>query len=206
MPFVDAVREENGLSDTRLNGVGDATVNLLWRPFYEPEHQLNGLILVAGITFPTGDEEDQPLVGLGNPEVFQEGTGAYQLNLGIGYSKLVGEWNYKFNASMTTALNESDQGYEPADFYFANVSVGRALNDVLSFDVGLLYSHGDDDRFQGARLITGYEQLALKTGLVWQIDDAYSVSTAVELPLYTNVNETQIGAGTLFRLGVSRSF
>lgn len=206
IPFIDGLREENGVPDKTISGLGDISVSVIWSPFTESASSLKGLSFNGGFILPTGDSAEQPLVGVANPSVFQLGTGSYQLTLGANYTWGADDWNYRLDLNTTIPLNESSENFKPAAMYYGSISAGRAINDDLSFRLGLNVSYLEDDQFNGADLVTGYTAIAAKLGLVWQINDDLALSSSVSVPVYRDVNQTQIAAGTLFQLGVSRSF
>jgi len=178
----------------------------MWSPFTEKTSSLKGLSFNGGFILPTGNPADQPLVGLANPSVFQLGTGAYQLTLGTNYTWGDGDWSYRFDLNSTIPLNESSEDFKPAPMYYGSLSAGRSINDDLGFRLGLNLTHLEDDQFKGEDLVTAYTAIAVKLGIVWKINIDYALSSSVSVPIYRDVNQTQLAAGTLFQLGISRSF
>lgn len=206
IPFLDGERKEKGQPDTHIDGLGDISVSMLWNPFSDAEHKLNGLRFLGGFTLPTGNEGNQPLVGVASPEVFQLGTGVFQLTLGASYSKTIADWNYRWDLNLSTPLEKSDQGFQPASVFFTGFTAGRSITDKLSLQLGANLSYGEDDEFQGQEVITAFTKLDLKAGLDYQINDDMNLSTSFSLPVYQDVNETQIGAGTVLNVGLGYSF
>ncbi len=206
IPFLNGERKENGQADTKINGLGDIGVSAFWNPFNDPDHKLNGLTFQGGLTLPTGDERDQALTGLINPEVFQLGTGTYQLNLGLSYNKTIGDWNYRWNVNLSTPLDESDQGFDPASIYTASFVAQKSITDDLSLQLGTAVTYGDDDEFQGEKVVTAFTSISLKTGLTWRISPTVDASTSVVIPVYQDVSGVQLGAGPVLSVGLGYSF
>lgn len=194
------------MADRTISGLGDISVSLMWSPFTKSTSTLKGLSFKGGFILPTGAPADQPLVGVANPSVFQLGAGAYQLTLGTNYTWGNGDWNYRLDLNTTLPLNQSSENFKPAAMYYGGLSAGRSINDAMSFRLGLNVTHLEDDQFNGAALVTGYTAVAAKLGLVWKFNDDYALSSSVSVPIYRDVNQTQLAAGTLFQLGISRSF
>ena len=206
LPFTDATRLETGLADRSISGAGDLALSAVLSPFTAKDSKLKNWKFNAGIVFPTGDAADQPLTGNAAPSVLQLGTGAYQLTLGSSYSWGEQNWNYQVSFKAQLPLNESSQGFEPAAMYFASFTASRSISETVSVNFGVDFTESKNDKFQGADLITGYSLIALKAGVVWNITEDLSLSGVVRVPVYRDVNETQLATGTMLQLGVSRSF
>jgi len=205
IPFIYATREENGVPDSSIRGLGDIALNVLWSPF-DKGHHLNGLSFTTGVIFPTGDTSSQPVEGILAPNVFQLGTGAYQLTLGSNYRWSIDDWNFNVGLNFTLPINESDLGFEPASSFSSKISAGRSITEDLHFNLGLNYLDSDDDQLNGEDLVTGYQALSLDVGIVWRLNEELSLSSSASIPLYRKVNQTQIATGPQFQVGLSYSF
>ncbi|MDA7611601.1 transporter [Akkermansiaceae bacterium] len=195
-----------GLADKTIEGLGDITLSALWYPWIGEAGELRSLGFSAGLILPTGDSGGSQ-AGISIPSVFQLGTGAYQATLGIRYAKSIDDWTFATSADVLFPLNESSEGFRPATTIFGSASVAHALTDSLSGRLALSYSSGGRDEFQGvAYSNTGSTTLSLAPSLIWQINEDYSASASISIPLYRDVNATAIAAGPLFRIGLSRSF
>jgi len=192
--------------DNTISGFGDVSLSALWDPFKEQDSLLKGLSFNTGIIFPTGDPADQPLTGQVSPEVFQLGTGAYQAKLGAKYIWKSDAWNYTIDLNTTLPLDESNLGFKPAASYFGSISAGRSLNDKLRYNFGLNLTYSEADQLNGTDLITAFTTLATKLELVWRPNNDYSISGSINVPLYRDVDQTQLAGGPELQLGVSRSF
>lgn len=202
IPFLDATFEENGTDLDTISGLSDISLLGTWRP-----SQVPGLGLNLGFIAPTGKDRRQPIVGVAAPSVFQLGTGAWQVLLGAGYSKQVGDWNLSTQLDVSLPLETSSQGFKPAETYFLSVSAARPITDTVQFRFAVQGSLTKKDEYQGMHLAnTGATTISLRPSLVWQINDRLSLSGSVDVPVYRDVNETGIGTGPIWRLGFSTSF
>ena len=206
IPFVDGLREEIGVADKTISGLGDISVTLRWSPWTERSSSLKGLSFQAGLILPTGDPADQPLVGVANPSVFQLGTGTTQLSLGGDYVWTQEDWTYRFDWKTTFPLDENSQGFKPAPMVYGSLSAGRPVHEDLNFSIGVNVTYLEDDQFHGRDLVTGYTAIAAKFGAVWNVSEDVAISGSVSIPVYRDVNQTQIAAGPIFQMGLSRSF
>lgn len=207
IPFVYAMREEAGVTDKTIEGLADVSITALWSPWESEDSVLSGLQFLAGFILPTGEAADQPLVGVAAPSVFQLGTGTFQLLLGAQYSGSVGDWSYTTRVDVSLPLNESNKGFRPTETFFWSTGIGRSLTDNLSARLSVDLSHGNEDEFHGAKIAgTGSTVVALRPSLVWQLNDNLAISASVALPVYREVNKTQMAAGTLWTLGVTKIF
>lgn len=187
--------------------MADITLSALWSPWRNGDSPFSSLSFLAGITLPTGEARDQPLAGVAAPSVFQLGTGAFQLLLGAQYTGAIGEWSYSTRFDLSLPLNESDEGFRPTESFYWSAGFGRPLTESLSARLSVEATHGNEDELQGAKIDeTGSTVISLKPSLVWRIDQNTAASASVSLPVYREVNETQIAVGPLWTLGISRSF
>jgi len=206
LPWYSAEREESGSENASFSGLGDATVFLLWTPWAESE-ELSGLVLSMGLVLPTGEDRAQPLAGFAAPSVFQAGTGTFQATLGAGYSKAFGEWSLGGNLDVTFPLHESSQNFRPATTYYLSLFTGYAINEKLKAKLSAEVLHGTRDEFLGQDIEnTGSTTVFLKPSLVWDYNEQLSASVSVLIPIWREVNRTQIAVGPLWSIGMSYSF
>lgn len=196
-----------GVRDKKIEGLADMNVAVLWSPWRGDDSILNGFSFRAGLTLPTGIASDQPLIGVAAPTVFQLGTGTVQMLLGAQYSGSVGEWSYSTRVDFTSPLHENDQEFRPAERYYLRASLDRTLTESVSAGVAAELSHGNRDEFHGMNIpTTGTTIISVRPSLVWRIDQDTAFSASVSIPVYREVNQTQITVGPLWSLGVSRGF
>jgi hypothetical protein len=48
--------------------------------------------------------------------------------------------------------------------------------------------------------------ISLRPSLVWQINERLTMSGSVDLPVYWEVNETGIAAGSILKIGLNTTF
>ena len=206
LPWVTATREELGLADSSFYGLGDASFSFLWDPWSENE-SLAGLAFSFGIILPTGDPVDQPLTGLTAPGVFQGGTGTFQATLGVRYSKNFEEWSAGASFDTSFPLHESDEDFRPATTYRGNLFVSRSLGERFSAKLSAQITHDTKDEFAGTEIEnTGSTTVFFKPALVWRPNETFSISASVALPIWRDVNQTQIAVGPLWSVGMSYDF
>jgi len=202
LPYTYAEREENGIPNDTLDGFGDLSFSAMWFP-----PSIKGLSFTAGFIAPTGNSKRQPLVGEANPEVFQLGTGAWQGTLGAGYSWSANEWSFRTKFDAIFPLQTSSNDFRPAASFFVTAEGGRSISETLRGSLGIVVSHSERDVFSGIDIAnTGSTNVVLKPSLVWQINDNLAASLSALIPVYREVNRTQIAIGPSFSIGLSKNF
>lgn len=207
LPFTNAVREEKDVPDSTLNGVGDATISALLMPWAGDDSVLGGVGLTFGLVLPTGDSKDQPRVGIASPSVFQLGTGTTQLTLGARYATKFDNWSFQAYVGTTVPLDESSKGFRPAETVFWSAGIGRPITDNLSARLSLELFHGERDEVDGVAISnTGSTTLSVAPSLVYRLRDDFAISGSVSIPVYRDVNQSQLVAAPLWSLGLNYSF
>lgn len=202
VPFLDGTFEERGVVRDTISGLSDSSLLGTWRP-----SDTDGLSLNFGLKAPTGEERDQPLVGVAAPSVFQLGTGTWQGLLGAGYAKQKGEWVFSSQLDISLPLETSSQGFRPAESYFLTLGARRRLNESLNIGLAIQGSYSNRDEFQGIDLAnTGSTTLSIRPSFVWTTNEAFNLSGSVDIPVYWDVNATGIATGPTWQLGFSTSF
>lgn len=206
LPFTDAVREERGLRDSRISGLGDASLSASFNP-WDDDSVLGGVGLTFGLILPTGEAKDQPRVGIASPSVFQLGTGTTQLMLGARYAKQFGDWSFLTSLQTTLPLDESSKGFRPAKTVYWSAGVGRPMTDKLSARLSLELFHGGRDEVDGVAIgNTGSTTLSLSPSFVYQLGEDLALSGSVSIPLARDVNQTQLVSAPLWSFGLSFQF
>ncbi len=207
IPFTYAVRKERGLPDREIQGLSDASISATWIPWTDEDSSLRHLYLNTGLMLPTGESENNPRSGITNPTVFQLGTGTFQGILGTGYNRTIDGWNLGASASYLFPLNESSNEFRPAPSFYTSMDVSRSVYHRLRAGLGISYSQSGRDRFQDMAFDdTGSTTVALTPALVWIPRENIAVSASVAIPIYRDVNETALAAGSLWKLGLRWKF
>ena len=202
IPYLDGTFEENGIETNTISGLSDVSILGIWRPA-----KIEGLSFNFGFIAPTGEERDQPLVGVAAPSVFQLGTGTWQGLMGTGYAKQAGDWVFSSQLDISLPLETSSQGFRPAETYFLTLGARRRVNDSFDLSLALQGSYSNKDEFGGIQLAnTGATTIAIKPSFTWQINESLNMSGSVTLPFYWDVNATGIATGPTWRLAFSTSF
>ena len=206
LPWITASQRENGLADNEFSGLGDASVSLLWSPWSEGE-AFSGLAFTVGFILPSGESREQPLAGEAVPSVFQAGTGAWQGKAGVSYFWEVGEWFLGASLDTAFALEESEQGFRPAETYYGSAFARRPVMKNLTIGLAVDLFHGERDELEGQAIErTGSTTLSLKPVLSWNLTDEFAAKASVSIPLWRRVNSTQLAAGPVWSLGMSYRF
>lgn len=202
VPFLNGSFEEDGIDDDTISGLADISFLGSWRP-----SQVPGLSLNLGFITPTGTDREQPIVGIVTPSVFQLGTGTWQILLGAGYARQVGDWFFSTQFDVSLPLETSSQGFKAAESYFLTLGANHILSDSFRVGFAVQGSYTTEDEFLGIDLTnTGAATISLRPSVIWKITDRLSMSGSVTVPVYRDLNETGIAAGPTWRLGFSSSF
>ena len=202
IPYLEGTFEENGVDTGTIAGLSDVSFIGTWRP-----SKINGLSFNFGVIAPTGEERDQPLIGIAAPSVFQLGTGTWQGLIGTGYAKQQGDWVFSSQLDVSLPLETSSQGFRPAESYFLTLGARRRITDSFNLSLGVQASYTTKDEFGGINLAnTGATTIAIRPSFIWRINERLNMSGSVDLPVYRDVNATGIATGNTWRLGLSTSF
>jgi len=206
LPWLSASRSEDSQDDTSFSGIGDASLSLRWSPSRKGS-QTSNTSLHIGFIFPTGETENQPQTGALAPSVFQAGTGTFQATLGLDYSRRINGWLLGGSLNSSFPLHESSDNFRPAATYTASVFTGRSLSENINFRISTDLVHNTNDVFQGNDIEdTGSTTLSIKPAIIWNINESFSTSASVSVPVWRDVNSTQIAVGPIWSIGVSRNF
>lgn len=216
VPRVEVRQREKGNEILDLQGLGDISFYADWGPWRRREESespeqrlfgLQGLSLLAGVEFPTGEDEKTPIVGVATPSLLQLGSGTFDPILGVRYYGRRGAASVFHETSIQVPLGESDAGLNPGDVL--NISTGagytffRRVTVSLSFEALFL----GREELKGTRIEnTGSSFLFLTPGISFQIYKTLSMDVTDRLPVYRNVISTQLTPGELWSIGLSWSF
>ncbi|MFT6865136.1 MAG: hypothetical protein ACJAVK_003710 [Akkermansiaceae bacterium] len=202
VPYIDGTFEENGVETGHISGLSDVSFLGTWRP-----SSIDGLSFTLGVRAPTGEERDQPVIGVAAPSVFQLGTGTWQGMMGTGYAKQQGEWVFSSQLDVSLPLETSRQGFRPAESYFLTLGARRRITDSFNLGLALQGSYTTKDEFGGLNLAnTGATTIAIRPSFVWRINERLNMSGSIDLPVYWDVNAIGIATGPTWRLGLTTSF
>jgi hypothetical protein len=106
------------MPDLDLDGVGDLAAYVEWQPWpMENQGQTNkcewdravrGFSFLAGLEFPTGEDEDTPVPGVVTPSLLQLGSGTYDPIVGLRYRWSSGRWRIFHQTTAQFFAGESD--------------------------------------------------------------------------------------------------
>ena len=163
--------------------------------------------LTFGLVLPTGEAKDQPRVGIASPSVFQLGTGTTQLTLGARYVAKFDDWSFLTYVEASLPLEESSKGFRPAETIFWSAGIGRPITDKFSARLSLELFHGGRDEVNGVAISnTGSTTISVAPSIVYRLQEDFAISGSVSIPVYRDVNQTQLVSAPLWSLGFSYNF
>ena len=133
---------ELGRFRTESSGIGDTSVNLLWRLH---EHDSGRIHAAFGLSLPTGsiDETAQVLTPMNMrptlrlPYAMQLGSGSYDPILGLTYAGFSGDWAWGLQQRSVFRLSDNDEDYRLGDEHRLTGWVSRSWSDSVSTSVRL---------------------------------------------------------------------
>ena len=105
------------------------------------------------------------------------------------------------------------QNYEAGDLFSASLTVGYRVimtpypGPTVGVKAGLRYRHEGRARLDGDLLgSSGREELALQAGITYHPSPEWDVVATFELPVYEDVNGSQLGVDYRLLLGIGCRF
>jgi hypothetical protein len=208
-PFVKKELESNA-GDLSGSGFGDLALLAKYRAYKRdwPRGAFH-LSTIGGVEIPTG-ETDVRDAGSRLPPQLQPGLGSWNPFLGLSANLNLNR--YRFDALALYKLNtEGAQDFEKGDF--VSLQAGAAYRfyqakypgPSASAKLGLQWRHEGQSKQAGLTLAdSGSEELLLNAGLGWHPAPNIDFSLAIDLPLYEDLEGTQLGLDyrTFLALGI----
>lgn len=210
LPRVEVHNEARGQEDVDIEGLGDVSVFIDWGPWRRKRERLldaSGLSILVGLKFPTGEEGDSVAPGATPPSLLQLGTGTFDPLLGVQYNGRAGNLTLFHRSSVQIAGGESSAGLRPATVLQTGTGVAYELFGRVTPSVAVEGIFRDKDVLDGDTIDnTGSSLWAVTPGLSIRIVDRLYLDGSVRIPVYHNVDRTQLVPGELWTVGVSWSF
>jgi hypothetical protein len=141
---------QRGTFKTKSSGIGDTSVNFLWKAFQYKHHMIN---LNLGMSLPTGDidQKDIVLTPMGMqpksvlPYGMQLGSGTYDLLPGFTYlssNDYPLDWGIKYRGIVR--IGENDEDYTLGDVHKFSVWGGYSFAPWIKTSMGLSYKYESD--------------------------------------------------------------
>lgn len=193
---------ENVASGNKLlaSGIGDAVILTKYSLFQFSIFNPNELAIGAGIKIPTGNSSLKSN-GILIPADMQPGTGSWDLFLWSFYNRrnflinnltLISSISYRFNGS-NNRFENSEEGYSFGNEFNYNFGFSYPIISTLEFSVIGKYRNTQNDTFSNDDIPnTGGNWLNITPGLTYYLSDKFSLRVNGELPLYRNVDGTQL--------------
>ncbi len=213
IPYIwELSRREIESSDVDLSGISDLRLTLDWKP--APG---NGLSIVAGLSIPTGEDDNQVLEdrlglslyeGFSTPSQTQLGSGTWDPLLGANWvSQPIKGFRFLGSTLARFPLGESSKGLQAGFSIEASAAASYELTEKLSLTGGLHFSHRESDQLDGQGILnTGGQILSVAVRAGWKLTESVTLSAGAHIPVYRNFHEAQLSPGVLFHGGVQIQF
>lgn len=215
VPRVEIHNEVRGRRDIDLEGLGDLSLSAIWGPWRrtpaagDPQElfDLRGVSFLAGLKFPTGEEGDRPAPGATPPSLLQLGTGTYDPLVGVLYRGRTGDFTLFHGTSAQVSGGESRTGLRPGSVLQTSTGVACEISDRLGPSLALEGIFRGKDALNGSRIDnTGSSLWFVTPGVSIRLTGRVSLEASVRIPVYRNVDRTQVVPGSLWTVGLSWSF
>lgn len=167
--------------------------------------------MLGGVQMPTGADDERELGAL-LPANLQAGSGSWDPFASVAttleFDRL------RIDASALYFLpTEGTQGFEAGDVFSGTLTFGyRALmtrypGPTVSIKGGLRYRHEGRAQQRGVPLLGfGREELAVRLGTTWHPIPSLDLIATLEIPIWQDVNESQLGVGYRLIAGMGWRF
>ena len=180
--------------DLSAEGLGDISLLAKYRLFRSTAHQKSdNFAILAGLEFPTGDHGDDDL-----PMSLQPGSGSWDPFIGIAGTLERGRW--KINSTLLyQAAGSGDDGDSFGDKVAFDFAVGNRFwidpypGPAMSAGVGLRWVHEEASKEGGAtNPNSGGDRISARIGFVFHPQPVWDIVAKIEVPLYHDVDGTQL--------------
>ncbi len=211
------IKTFNTENTTTLNGVGDAFMLLKYQIINKGGSHPTQVILGTGPKFPLGRNDVEGENGVLLAPDLQPGTGSWDiltwgyvgrqnvLNTGLGLNSY---WNYRITTPTDRANSNLD--YQYGNEFQVNVGLNKALavgQTILSPSLFGVYRNLAADQVDNEELAnTGGQWLYLKPGVNWDIALSSSLRVAFDIPVYQDLNGTQLGSTYQLQIAYNHKF
>lgn len=216
VPRVEIHNESVGQEDVDFEGLGDISLFMEWGPWRsarksetEEESLLDprGLSFIVGLKFPTGEENDDVVPGVTPPSLLQLGTGTFDPLLGLQYRGQASDLTIFHRTSVQLSGGASEGGVKPGNVLQTVTGVAYELFDRVTPSVAIEGLFRDKDVLNGDTIDnTGSSFWFVTPAVSIRIIDHLYLDGSIRIPIYRNVDRTQLVPGELWTVGLSWSF
>lgn len=213
LSYINQIREidiGNGTANkVRVNGIGDAIILAKYQILTMDIVNLPELLVGAGIKLPfskAGIKSNGILL----PADMQPGTGSYDGILWAHFaqgqlfnpnSNLFVNFSYRLN-SANDRFGPNNGGYKFGNEFISNIGLGYRTDSFVDFTLTFKYRNLGRDEFVDSEIPnTGGDWYYLSPGINFKLSDKLTVRTNGKLPVYRNLNGTQLT--TTYKASVS---
>lgn len=210
VPYVNQTASYTGAKQT-TQGLGDIAVYGKYS-LYKTD-AASEVLALAGVELPTGSTEKRDSSGV-FPITQQPGSGSTDFIVGAaavwGFPVLTayGDFSYKINGS---------ESYKFGNFLALNAGVNYAIPSMAQFslvgEVNAEIAEQDKSDLSGPGVLpggevrdTGYEKIYFTPGIQWRPAKDWALNFNAQVPVYQNVNGTQLASEISYTLGISTRF
>jgi len=197
----------------KANGFGDGALSLQYN-LYSNKEKLLSISPSIKLTFPIG-EFNKVVDGVVLPIDFQPSSGSMRYNPALIISKRF--FGSKFSLQSYTSVVFSNRitkrsKYKYGNLYNLSITAAYQLNPKLNtaLQVKNIYREKANDITTNQEVIimesTGGHYINLSPQIRYSFLTNYSLTTALDIPVYRNVNGTQLVNKYAFSLRISKSF
>jgi len=199
-------------TETDQSEPGDISLTVRQRVHHELwERSAWATSILGGVQLPTGSDDERQ-GGVLLPPALQAGSGSFDPFVGLASTLELDR--VRIDGSLFYLRpTEGAQDYEGGGVFSASLTAGyRALmtrypGPTVGVKGGLRYRHEGRARIDGASLgSSGREELSLQLGVTLHPSPGWDIVTTLEVPVYEDVNGSQLGVDYRLLLGVGWRF
>jgi hypothetical protein len=197
--------EEHFTNSDGTRGFGDVSVGVRYLFLTRPKDLLLGSFAVKA---PTGAYKLLDSEGAINEPTIQPGTGSWDGIVALHYSHHAfpspAEW---FVAASQRINTRNPLEYRVGDETVVTGGINYGVGIKWEWTVQLNARHAGRDDFDGMGVpSTGSNALTLTPGIRFKTENGTDLYGLVQIPLYQDVNESQLAPRAGFVLGIAKSF
>lgn len=210
VPYLSQTASYTGANQT-TKGLGDIAVYGKYS-LYKMD-ATSEVLALAGVELPTGSTDKGDSSGV-FPITQQPGSGSTDFIVGAaavwGFPVLTayGDFSYKINGS---------KSYKFGNFLALNGGANYALPGMAQFslvgEVNVEIAEQDKSDLSGPGVLpggkvrdTGYKKIYFTPGIQWRPAKDWALNFNAQVPVYQNVNGTQLASEVSYTLGISTRF
>jgi hypothetical protein len=213
LSYINQIREiDAGSGSTNrvsVSGIGDAIFLAKYQMLSMDIVSQRELAFGAGVKIPTGNSNIKSN-GILLPADMQPGTGSYdgifwahftQGSLFNANSNLFINLSYRLNSS-NDRFGPNNGGYKFGNEFITDIGLGYRTDHFVDFTLAFKYRNLGRDEFTGSEIPnTGGDWYYLSPGINFKLSDKLTIRTNGELPVYRDLNGTQLT--TTYKASVS---